>query len=148
MTVTLSSSDRQRKAGTYQFAKSYTQSTATAPQAMDITADIHILGMGTATGAPVRNLYTLAAGIEGQEVDILSDATGNAGVIFTQVSGRLPLDVSVIVTGGAATSVDAAWASATGQYVFSASNQYVRARFMNSAWFVNECRGVTLATTT
>lgn len=148
MTVTLASSDRQRKAGTYQFAKTYTQSTSTTPQALDITADIHVLGMGTATGAPVRNLYTLAAGIEGQEVEILSDATGNAGVIFTQVSGRQPFDVSMVVTGGAATAVDAGWASATGQYVFSASNQYIRAKFMNSAWWVNEARGVTLATST
>lgn len=148
MTITLNSHDIQRKAGTWQYAKTYTQSTSTTPQALDIAADAHILGMGTATGASVRNLYTLANGVEGQEVFIGSDATGEASVVFTQRSGRLNFGVSVVASGGAATAVDAAWASATGQYVFQAQGEYLRAKFMNSVWEVYELKGATLGTTT
>src|SRR5919109_110182 len=125
MAVTLNPCDIQRKAGTWQALATYTQSTSTTPQALSIYADAHLLGMGTATGAAVRNLYTLAAGVEGQEVYIGSDATGEASVIFTQRSGRLPLHVSIVGLGGTATAVDAAWASATGQYVFQASGEYL-----------------------
>jgi hypothetical protein len=146
MAITLTGGERQRKAGTFGDAQTYTQSTSTTPQELSITADCHILGMGTATGAPVRNLYTLADGIEGQEVWIWSLATGNAGVIFTQPSGRLPWQTSVTVNGGAATAVDAGWASATGQYVFQSAGDYIGAKYINAAWNVFTAVGATQAT--
>jgi hypothetical protein len=146
MAITLTGGEPQRKVGTFQYVASYTQSTSTTPQELDIAADAHTLGMGTATGSGARNLYTLAAGIEGQEVWIWSLATGEAGVIFTQPSGRLPLQVSVTVNGGAATAVDAAFASATGKYTFTAAGDYLGARFMNAAWNVFAVSGVTQAT--
>lgn len=149
MAVTLSSFDRQLRAGTFQSLATYTQSTSTTPQALNIRADVHQLGMGTATGAAVRNLYTLADGVEGQEVVIVCDATGEASVIFTQRSGRLPLSISMIAGVSTATgAVDSLFASATGQYVFQASGEYMWMKFMNTVWEILAMRGATLATTT
>jgi hypothetical protein len=139
--------DRLRFRGTFQSIETMTQSTATTPQALSVTTDVSLLGGGTATGAAVRNLYTLGSGVEGQEKVIYMTATGEASVIFTQPSGRLPVQVSSTIVPSA-TAVDAIWASATGQYVLQAADEYVRAVWMNSAWHVIESRGATLATTT
>ena len=144
---TITGGERLKFAGTFQSVESLTQSTSTTPQALSVTTDVSILGMGTATGAAVRNLYTLAAGVEGQQKIIYANATGEASVIFTQISGRLPIAVSALAIPSA-TTVDALWASATGQYVFQAADEYLRLVFMNDAWQPYAGRGATLATTT
>ena len=144
---TITGGERLKFAGTYQSSESLTQSTATIPQALSITTDVSVLGMGTATGAAVRNMYTLAAGVEGQEKWVYANATGEASVIFTQISGRLDPGVGAVVNA-TATAVDANWASATGQYVFQAANEFIGMKFMNDAWHVMMARGVTQATTT
>ena len=148
MTIgTITGGERLKFAGTYQSSESLTQSTATTPQALSITTDVSVLGMGTATGAAVRNMYTLAAGVEGQEKWVYCNATGEASVIFTQISGRLDAGVGAVVNQ-TATAVDANWASATGQYVFQAANEFIGMKYMNDAWHVMMARGVTQATTT
>lgn len=144
---TITGGERLKFVGTFQSVESLTQSTATTPQALSVTTDVSVLGMGTATGAAVRNLYTLAAGVEGQEKLIYANATGEASVIFTQISGRLDPGVGAVVNA-TATTVDANWASATGQYVFQAANEFILTRFMNDAWHVLNIRGATQATTT
>ncbi len=146
---TITGGERLKFAGTFQSVESLTQSTATAPQALSITTDVSVLGMGTATGAAVRNLYTLAAGVEGQEKIVYANATGEASVIFTQKTGRLPLSLSMIVGAATATgAVDSLFASATGQYVFQAADEFLQLKFLNDAWQVMNARGATLATTT
>lgn len=144
---TLTGGDRMLFRGTYQSVESMTQSTATTPQALSTRTEVSILGGGTATGAAVRNLYTLGSGVEGQEKIIYMIATGEASVVFTQPSGRQPIQVSATLIP-AATAVDAVWASATGQYVLQAADEFIRCIWMNSAWHVTEARGATLATTT
>lgn len=144
---TITGGERLKFAGTYQSSESLTQSTATTPQALSITTDVSVLGMGTATGAAVRNMYTLAAGVEGQEKWVYCNATGEASVIFTQISGRLDYGVSAVVNQTATTG-DGTWASATGQYVFQAANEFIGMKYMNDAWHVMMARGVTQATTT
>jgi hypothetical protein len=145
--TSIPSGDRIAFVGTYQSLETLTQSTATTPQALSVSAEVSVLGAGTATGAAVRNLYTLGSGDEGQHKLIYMAATGEASVIFTQPSGRLPISVSSTIIPSA-TAVDAIWASATGQYVLQAANEYIFCRWMNDAWHVLESRGATLATTT
>ena len=144
---TITGGERLKFAGTFQSVESLTQSTSTTPQALSVTTDVSVLGMGTATGAAVRNLYTLAAGVEGQEKTIYANATGEASVIFTQIAGRLPAHISGLLAPSA-TAVDALWASATGQYVLQAADEFLLLKFMNDAWQIMLGRGATLATTT
>lgn len=144
---TITGGERLKFAGTFQSSESLTQSTATTPQSLSVTTDISVLGMGTATGAAVLNLYTLGAGVEGQEKWIYSNATGEASVVFRQISGRLDFGVSAVYNS-TATTADGTWASATGQVVFQAANEYIGMKYLNDAWHVLVARGVTQATTT
>lgn len=144
---TITGGERLRQVGTFQSVESLTQSTSTTPQALSITTDVSVLGMGTATGSSARNLYTLAAGVEGQHKMIYCNATGEAGVIFTQKTGRLNAIISGMVIPSA-TTVDGMWASATGQYVFNAANDWLELKYMNDAWWPLRGVGATLSTTT
>ena len=148
MAITLTGGQQQLRSGSWQSSETLTQSTATTPQALSVKHDVSILGMGTATGAAVRNLYTLGSGVEGQEKTIYCLATGEASVVAKWHAGRQPFFISSILNGGTATAVDTAWASATGQLVFQAADEFVRFRWMNEQWHFLELEGATAATTT
>ena len=82
------------------------------------------LGMGTASGDVRNNLYTLAAGLEGQSKFIYTTATGYAALMTTQ---------------GTTTT--------TGQYVFTAGTSWAMFTYMNASWrFV--AGNATIASTT
>lgn len=146
-----------RHPGTYQSSESMTQSTATAFQSLNANVDVSFLGMGTATGDNSNNLYSLtvtttASGYEGDAVEgfekmIMATATGEAAVFIEQLSGRMSAEGSLLAIS-TATSVDAMWASATGNWVFSSANDYLIARVWNGAWRVVGGVGPTMATAT
>ena len=149
MTVTINTFDQRSPGGSWQKVDTLTHSTATALQSLDLQAGVSVLGGTTATVGLTNGLYTLADGVEGQEKTIIMDATGQAVVLLeNQLSGRMKFDVSSVVLGGTATSVDTAWASATGRYVFQSGGDYIRCRFQNGAWVVFEANGATLSTGT
>lgn len=88
--------------------QTFSQSTATTFQDVNLFVDRVHLGMGTATGP--RNLYLLSAtAVEGQIVSFLSTATGEAKVL---------LSVS----------------TATGMWVFSDPDDYLRTIFEDGKW--------------
>lgn len=158
MTITLNSYDRQRRAGTYQYVKAYSQSTGTTIQTIDVTADVVVFNAGTATfaGAPgagseAINTFAVPNGVEGQEILIFNHvtSTGMPQVRFnTQVSGRQPYNVSMTLVP-AATEPDTAQTSATGFYAITGGvNSFLRAVWRNAAWHVIEARGATLSTGT
>lgn len=148
MTVTITAGVQNRVPGAFQELETMTQSTATAPQAISVAIPVTILGMGTATGAAVRNLYTLPPGIEGQEKWVYTNATGEASLIATfPTTGRLPLGIA-FTNNPTATTVDALLASATGQLVFQAAGEFVHLRYFNACWHIRDAYGVTIATTT
>ena len=153
MTITLNSYDRQRRAGTYQYVKVATQSTATVLREIDITADVYVFGQGTATfgGGPdggIVNGYYLGSGVEGQEMLLYCLATGVAQVrLNTQVSGRQPYNVAAVLAP-TATAVDLSQTSATGFYVLGVANSYIKCIWRNAAWHVTEARLATLSTGT
>jgi len=102
------------------------QSTSTTPQALSVLTDCSCLGAGTATGSAARNLYTLAAGEEGQIKWIGfgsgTAATGEASVVFT--------------------------GTATGQSVIASATDFLKLEFTNDVWYIRESGGATIATTT
>ena len=144
---TTTGGERLKFAGTFQSVESMTQSTSTVPQALSLNTDVSILGAGTATGTSARNIYTLGTGVEGQEKTIYMTATGEASVVFTQPAGRLHnyFEFST-TTVGPATVLSAA--SATGQYVLQAADDFVLVKWLNDAWQVMAFSGATLGTTT
>lgn len=156
--------DRLRFAGTFQSIEYLTQSTATTPQALSLTTDLSVLGAGTASGNIRNNLYTLGTSttvststalasttvgaVEGQEKYIFFTATGFASLIFTQATnGRIPFSEIFRGTTTASDS-DTSLASATGQYVFQESGDFMHLKFINDAWRILGVSGATIATTT
>jgi hypothetical protein len=138
--------------GTWGGSESLTQSTATAFQALDPHVEVSFLGMGTATGDNNNNLYSLTATGNGDAVDgmtkfITSTATGEAAVYVEQLSGRMSLEASALVNN-TSTDIDQTWASATGNWVFSAADDYLVCKFWNGAWRVLGGVGPTMATAT
>lgn len=86
--------------------QSFSQSTATAFQSLSFNVQEVTLGMGTSTG---RNLYLLASGaVPGQEISILSTATGEARVLI--------------------------FGTATGMHVFTEADDFVRAIYLEGKW--------------
>lgn len=100
----------QRGTG-YRVKQTFGQSTATGFQSL--ASDVHVvtLGMGTATGA-ARNLYLLASGaVPGQEISILSTATGEA---------------KLLISAG----------TATGMHVFTDADDFIKAIYEEGKWRV------------
>lgn len=151
MAVTIST-DRPLHPGTFGGSESLTQSTATAFQALDPHVEVSFLGMGTATGDNSNNLYSLTAtgngdAVEGMTKFLTTTATGEAAVFVEQLSGRMSFEASALAVPSA-TDIDSVWASATGNWVFSAADDYLHLRFLNGAWRVIGGVGATMATAT
>ena len=129
MTITVIVPREQvHRGGTFGSNQFMTQSTSTTPQAVNVTDDISLLGAGTAsaTGGGINNLYTLAAGIEGQEKVIgLGSGTAATGM------------ASVVFTG-----------TATGQHVLQAAADILYMKFINDQWMLLSSLGATLSTGT
>ena len=148
--VTLTSG-RLNKAASWRSVETLTASTSTTPQAISVETDVTILGGSTVTAGAVRNLYTLAAGEQGQEKLIMnSTSTGHASVIFAKPSGRqlIPALGEFQANGSTASAFGNAWTSGTGQFVLSADGDFLLLRFIGSDWNVVAIAGATLATTT
>lgn len=147
MAVTITGGERQTNSS-WQSSETLTQSTATAFRTLSMRTDVSVLGMGTATGTALRNIYSLATtGVEGQEKLIFCGATGEASVLVPANSGRMSIIASSLALP-AATAVDAVWASATGMWVFQSDGDFLLVKFMNGAWHAIGGAGATLATTT
>jgi hypothetical protein len=147
MAVTITPGERQTN-DTYQSSETLTQSTATAFQSLSLRTDVSVLGMGTATGTALRNIYRLATtAVEGQEKLVISSATGQASVLVPMPSGRIGIIGSSLAVPSA-TAVDAVWASATGMWVFESDGDFLLCKFLNGTWQVIGGSGATLATTT
>lgn len=87
--------------------QSFSQSTATAFQSLSLNVQEVTLGMGTSTGV---NLYLLASGaVPGQELSILSTATGEARLLLSA-------------------------GTATGMHVFTEADDFVRAIYLEGKW--------------
>jgi len=100
----------------------FTQSTATAFQAVLHNFPVVTLGMGTATGS-TRNLYSLASGaVPGQDISILTTGTGEA---------------KLLITAG----------TATGMHVFTEADDYLIARYDEGKWRI-QTSSATLSTGT
>lgn len=85
---------RRRGGGDNVSRQTFTQSTATADQLINLFADQVTLGVGTATGF-VRNRYTLATGAEeGKEIVIFVTGTGETYTYLGggTATGRIKLD--------------------------------------------------------
>ena len=100
MAVTISAGNPVRFAGGYQQVETLTQSTATALLTVSVSIPVSVLGGGTATGAAVRNIYSLAAGVEGQEKVIVMNATGEASVTMAFATTQYPFHVGYTLLGG------------------------------------------------
>ena len=155
MAITLTGGERQLHAGTFQTVETMTQSTATALQALSLRTDASILGAGTATGAAVRNIYSLAAGVEGQEKLVVMNATGEASVTMAFATSRYPFGIGFELlggTGGTATIGNVALTdslvTATGMLVFQADGEYAYLKYYNSRWHAIDIFGATQATVT
>lgn len=93
----------------FRVKETLSQSTATAFQAVSLTTPITHVGMGTEAAA-TTNLYTLASGaVEGTEKSILATATGMASVLTTL-------------------------GTATGMWVFTEADDYLRAIYEDDKW--------------
>ena len=153
MAVTLSGGEQQARGGTFMGIENMTMSTATARQSLSLTKNISILGMGTATGTCARNIYSLASTgvVEGMEKVIRSEATGEASVfIGGGHAGRVPINVAFSAFG-AATTVDALAATATGMWIFTATDQALGVKFVDGRWrymWAGSALGPTYGTTT
>ena len=103
--------------------ESLSQSTATAFRAINLYVDRFHVGVGTATGFGL-NRYSLATGAqEGWIVSILATATGEA---------------KVHLGGG----------TATGLWVLSSADTYMRTIYEDNKWRMLTNSGATLATST
>ena len=139
---------RNEGGGVFSSVESLDASTATTPQAISIVTDVTNLGASTATGDNRNNLYTLAAGpAEGKEKTIFMTGTGEAAVFVPMATGRLPFG-DVLLGTSTATETNTLVASATGFLVFTASDQYVMLRMINSQWAIMALAGATLSTGT
>jgi len=103
--------------------KTYTGSTATSQQSIDLTYDVHNLGMSTAATVGI-NIYLLATDddYEGREVIVQATATGTASLVFT--------------------------GTATGHLVFAAATDIARMKQFDGIWYVEQNSGATIATAT
>lgn len=122
MAITITADEPRRRGRSWQSQETFTQSTATSPQSLNLTVDLSKLGMGTATGFGL-NQYRVTDGFSGLSKSILATASGEAKVIFD--SG-----------------------TATGAWVLDAVDDYLRFRFEASKWRLMANSGCTLATTT
>lgn len=149
MAISVTQGSQVKDVTSYRAVETMTQSTATAIQSLSIAKDVHILGGGTATSGFLNQKYLLptSGAIEGEEHLICMDATGVAWLTLSHHAGRMLPAVSAVMLP-AATAVDAVWASATGAFAFTASNQYVLVKYWNGLWEAKEARGATLATAT
>lgn len=128
-------------------AKTFTQSTATAIQALSVRNEANVLGMGTATGFLVNRYALPTTGVEGSEVLIVSNATGEAKVFIPLPSGRIGIVGSSLAVPSA-TAVDALWASATGLWVFQSDGDYLLCKVVDGNYAIIAGSGATLATAT
>ncbi len=148
--VTLTSGNLN-KAQSWRSVETLTASTSTSPQAISVDTDVTILAGSTVTAGAVRNLYTLAAGVQGQEKMIMhATATGHASVIFstpTKREGIASLGEGA-ANGNTATDLLDLWTSSTGQFVLSADGDFLLMRFVGSDWHIVAMSGATQATTT
>ena len=146
MTLVINAGDRLPPVG-WQSVERLAHSTATVEQVIDPWTDVTYLGMGTATGDNRNNLYTLATGpVEGKEKMIFMTGTGEAAVFIPMATGRLPFGSILIGTTGS--DAHSQNASATGFLVFTASDQFVMLRMINSLWRITDLAGATLSTGT
>ena len=144
-------SGKLNKAQSWRSVETLAASTATTPQEISVETDVTILAGSTVTAGAVRNLYTLAAGVQGQEKMIQhATATGHASVIFDKPSGRqlIPAMGEFAANGSTASAFGNTWTSGTGQFVLSADGDFLLLRFIGSDWNVVAMAGATLATTT
>lgn len=99
-----------------------TQSTATFYQNVNLFVDSHVLGVGTATGFE-RNRYRLASdAVEGQEVSLYVTGTGEANLLLQA-------------------------GTATGIWVFTEPDDYMKTQFFGDKWWVHYT-SATLASST
>lgn len=122
MPITVTANQPLRRGRTFQSTETLTQSTATAFQSVNLTTDLTALGMGTATGFGL-NQYRVTDGFAGLSKAILATATGEA---------KLVLDSG----------------TATGAWVFSDVDDYLRLLFEGGKWRVTANSGCTNATAT
>lgn len=127
--------------------KTFTQSTATAIQVLSVRGEANVLGMGTATGFLVNRYVLPTTGVDGSEVLIVSNATGEAKVFIPLPSGRIGIVGSMLAVP-AATSVDAMQASATGLWVFQSDGDYLLCKVVDGSYAIIAGSGATLATAT
>ena len=129
-----------------------TVSTATAEQSINITQPVTTLSGGTATGF-TRNRYVLGAGNEGDQKTIFHLATGESFVRFGAATtdllatGGIHMINVATATGAAITAMGAITASATGCWVLSTQNSFLKCIFQNGAWWLVN-GSATLATAT
>lgn len=142
----------------YGDSESLTQSTATTAQSISAVVPITYLGMGTASGDNRNNLYTLPAtttasgvvgdAVEGMEKFLVATATGEAAVYIEMATGRVPWEAAMMINATATVAIDQAMASATGRWVFSAADDWMRVKFLNGSWKFLGGVGPTMATAT
>lgn len=144
--VTLTSG-KLNKAQSWRSVETMTASTATTPQAISVETDTTILGGSTVTRGVLNNLYTLAAGVQGQEKLIMhATATGRSAVIFSYPNQRMPIFDGANM--GTVTDAELHWVSGTGQIILEADGDYLLLRFIGSDWQIMSMAGATLATST
>ena len=159
MALVITPGEQQHKGGTFMSFERFTGSTATAQRVLDNHVDVTFIGMGTATGDNVNNLYALLAtsteagvigdAIEGMYKAIMATATGEAAVFVAHpTQGRLPLDAMFLIDAAATGNLDVTAASATGNWVFQGDGDFLELRFMNGTWNFVSGHGCTMATAT
>ena len=123
MTITVIAGERRKRVGGEWAKQALSQSTATAFQVVNLYIDRVHVGMGTATGFGL-NRYALATGAEeGKVVSFLATATGEA---------------KVHLGGG----------TATGLWVLSTADTYMRIIYEDDKWRLLTNSGATQATAT
>ena len=159
MALVITQGEAQHKGGTFQSFERFSGSTATAERIIDNDTDVSYIGMGTATGDNVNNLYALlatstASGVEGDAVEgmlkyLIATATGEAGIrVAMPTQGRLPLAAMILIDAAATGDLDVTMASATGKWVFQGDGDFLAFRFFNGAWNFFDGAGATMATAT
>lgn len=122
MAIRITADQPRRRGRTFQSTETLTQSTATSPQSVNLTTDMTIVGMGTATGFGL-NLYRVTDGFAGLQKSFLATATGEA---------KLVLDSG----------------TATGAWVLDSADDYLRFRWEEFKWRLMANSGCTNATAT
>lgn len=123
MTISIIAGEREQRGRPGDKSReTLTQSTATHYQNVNLFVDSIVMGVGTATGFE-RNRYRLASdAVEGQEVALYVTGTGEANLLLQ--SG-----------------------TATGLYVFTEADDYMKTQFWGDKWFVHNT-SATLASST